>query len=57
MSDIKKDSANSPQTPAVKPSRSEAVTAKELDEIADEMAGKASQIENRYDEDHDIFEK
>ena len=57
MSDIKKDSASSPQTPAVKPSRSEAATAKELDEIADEMAGKASQTENRYDEDHDIFEK
>ena len=30
---------------------------KQLDEIADEMAGEAGKTENRYDEGHNIFTK
>jgi len=57
MSDIKKDPPTSTQPPASKPSSDETALSKELDEVADEMAGQAGKTENRYDEDHDIFRK
>jgi hypothetical protein len=57
MSDSKKDSTASPQQPASKPPSDETDISKELDEVADEMAGKAGKAENRCDEGHDIFRK
>jgi len=57
MSDIKKDATTSPQTPASKPPSDQAASSKELDEIADEMAGEAEKTEHRFDEGHNIFTK
>jgi len=57
MTDSKKDSTTSPQPPASKPSSDDTDLSKQLDEIADEMAGAAGKTEERYDEGHDIFTK
>jgi hypothetical protein len=57
MSDIKKDATTSSQKPASKSPSDEADLSKELDEVADEMAGEAGKAENRYDEGHNIFTK
>ena len=57
MTDSKKDSTTSPQPPASKPSSDDTDLSKQLDEIADEMAGAAGKTEERYDEGHNIFTK
>ena len=56
MSDSKKDSTPA-QPPVSTPSSDETATTKQLDEIADEMAGKAGKTESQYDEGHNIFTK
>jgi hypothetical protein len=57
MSDITKDPTPSSQKPASKSRSDETDLSKELDEVADEMAGEAGKAENRYDEGHNIFTK
>jgi hypothetical protein len=57
MSGIKKDPTTSSPKPADKSPSDENDVSKELDEIADEMAGEAGKTENRYDEGHNIFTK
>ncbi|MGB8771110.1 MAG: hypothetical protein WCC92_15940 [Candidatus Korobacteraceae bacterium] len=57
MSDSKKDPTTSPQSPTDKPSSDEAAISEQLEKDADEMAGRATEREKRYDEDHDIFTK
>ena len=57
MSDINKDATTSSPKPASKSPSGETDLAKQLDEVADEMAGEAGKAENRYDEGHNIFTK
>ena len=57
MPDIKKDSTSSPQQPSNKRSSEEAAVSERLEKEADEMAGRAQEVEKRYDQDHDIFTK
>jgi hypothetical protein len=57
MSDIEKDSTSSPQQPSNERRSDEAAISERLEKTADEMAGAAQKVENRYDEDHDIFTK
>ena len=56
MPDIKKDSTSSPQQPSNERS-DEAAVAERLEKEADKMAGEAERVENKYDQDHDIFTK
>jgi len=56
MSDSKKDSIPA-QPPVSAPPSDEIATTKQLDEIADEMAGEAGKTESQYDEGHNIFTK
>jgi hypothetical protein len=53
----KKNSASSPQQPSNKRRSDEAAIDERLEKDADEMAGEADKVENKYDEDHDIFTK
>ena len=57
MPDIKKDSTASPQQPPNQGRSDEAAISERLEKTADEMAGAAQKVENRYDQDHDIFTK
>jgi hypothetical protein len=57
MPDIKKDSTSSPQQPSNERSSDEAAISEQLEKDADEMAGKAQEVEKKYDLDHDIFTK
>ncbi len=57
MSDIEKDATTSSPKPASKSPSDETDLAKQLDEVADEMAGEAGKTERRYDEGHNIFTK
>jgi hypothetical protein len=57
MPDIKKDSTSSPQQPSGKRRADEAAVSERLDKDADEMADAAQKVEQKYDEDHDIFTK
>jgi hypothetical protein len=57
MSGTKKDPTTSPQPSADKPSSDQAAISEQLEKDADEMAGRATEREKRYDEDHDIFTK
>jgi hypothetical protein len=57
MPDIKKDSNSSPQRPSNKRGSEEAAVNERLEKDADEMAGKAQEVEKKYDQDHDIFTK
>ena len=56
MSDSKKDSTPA-QPPVSTASSDESAATKQLEEIADEMAGKAGKTESQYDEGHNIFTK
>lgn len=57
MSDIKKTSAIRPPQPANKLSSNPRSVSKQLEKDADEMAGRAGTVENKYDENHEIFTK
>lgn len=57
MPGIKKDSTSSPQQPSNERRSDEAAVSRRLEKDADEMAGKAEEVEKQYDEDHDIFTK
>ena len=57
MPDVKKDSNSSPQRPSNKRGSEEAAVNERLEKDADEMAGKAQEVEKKYDQDHDIFTK
>jgi hypothetical protein len=57
MSDIRKTSLTSPEQPTKKPLPSDPAASKRLEKDADEMADRADKVENRYDENHDIFTK
>ncbi len=57
MSDTKKDSTSSQPQPTNKPESDDAAVSERLEKEADEMAGRASKTEKRYDADHDIFTK
>jgi len=57
MPEIKKDSTSSPQQPSKESGSDEASTSERLEREADEMARKAQKVEQRYDQDHDIFTK
>jgi hypothetical protein len=52
MPEIKKDSTTSPRQPS-----NEAAVTERLEKDADEMADKAQEVEEKYDEDHGIFTK
>ena len=56
MSNLKSDKSVQPGNPG-KPAPEESESMRRLDRDADEMAQKADETEDRYDEDHDIFDK
>jgi hypothetical protein len=56
MSDPKSDQSVQSKNPG-KPAPEESESMRRLDRDADEMAQKAEEEEQRYDEDHDIFDK
>jgi hypothetical protein len=56
MSDLKNDKAVEPGTPG-KPAPEESDSMRRLEKDADEMAGAGRRTEERYDEDHGIFDK
>jgi hypothetical protein len=57
MPDNKKDSTSSRQQQSNERRSDEAAVSERLEKDADEMAGKAEEVEKRYDQDHDIFTK
>jgi hypothetical protein len=57
MPDIKQGSTSSPQQPSNQPGSDEAAINERLEKEADEMAGEAEKVEQRYDQDHGIFTK
>lgn len=57
MSNVKEDPTGSPQKPASKPQSDETAVSERLEKEADEMAGEATEREEQYDADHDIFTK
>jgi hypothetical protein len=57
MSDIKQTSVTSPEQPNKNPPSSDSAASKQLDRDADKMANRANEVEDRYDENHDIFTK
>jgi hypothetical protein len=56
MPDIAKESRTSPP-PSANEHRSDEAVNEQWEKEADEMAGAAQKIEQRYDQDHDIFTK
>ena len=56
MSDPKGDKLAQPKNPG-KSTPEESESMSRLDRDADEMAQSAGEAEERYDEDHDIFDK
>ena len=56
MSDLKNDKAVQPGTPG-KAAPEESESMQRLQKDADKMADKANKSEERYDEDHGIFDK
>jgi hypothetical protein len=56
MADLKKDSPAQPATPG-KTAPQESESMRQLERDADEMAEKAGNVEDRYDDDHGIFTK
>lgn len=54
MPDIKKDS---PQQPSKERRAEDAAMSERLEQDADEMAGEAAKVEQKYDQDHGIFTK
>jgi hypothetical protein len=56
MPDIRKESRTSPQPPANE-NRSDEAANEQWEKEADEMASAAQKVEQRYDQDHDIFTK
>ncbi|HEX8815981.1 MAG TPA: hypothetical protein VF753_10815 [Terriglobales bacterium] len=57
MPNKKKGAKSSSQPPAKKRQPGQYPSPEQLEQDADEMAGKAQEVENKYDEDHDIFTK
>ncbi|HTA49702.1 MAG TPA: hypothetical protein VK930_09640 [Verrucomicrobiae bacterium] len=57
MPDMKKDSTSSPQQPSNKRSSDGAAISERLEKDADEMADEAQKVEQKYDQEHDIFTK
>jgi hypothetical protein len=57
MPDVKKDSTSSPQQPSNERRSDEVAIPERLEKEADEMAGEAQEVEQQYDQDHDIFTK
>ena len=56
MSDLKNDASVQPGTPG-KAAPEESESMRQLEKDADEMAEAANKTEERYDEDHGIFDK
>lgn len=56
MSDLKNDAPVQPGTPG-KAAPEESESMRRLERDADEMAEKGSEEEEKYDEDHGIFDK
>jgi hypothetical protein len=56
MSDLKNDASVQPRTPG-KAIPEESESMRRLEKDADEMAGKAEETEEKYDDDHGIFTK
>jgi hypothetical protein len=57
MSESQKNSATSSQPPSKQGSSGTAAISKQLDKDADEMANSAGKVEQKYDENHNIFTK
>ncbi len=57
MPDTTKGSTNSEQQPSSDRQSEDKAALERLEKEADEMAGKAEGVENKYDQDHDIFTK
>jgi len=57
MPDNKNDSTNSPQQPSNERRSDDDAVLERLEKEADEMAGKAEEVEKRYDQDHNLFTK
>ena len=57
MPDTKKDSTSSRQPQSNERRSDEAAISERLEKDADEMADEAQKVEQKYDQEHDIFTK